>query len=239
MASHDPEREKELAALAAVDLVTDGMVVGLGSGSTAAYAIRRLGALVAEGLQILGIPTSIKSRELALACGIRLSSLSDEPEIDLTIDGADRFDKNLNLIKGGGGALLREKIVAASTQRVVIVVDSRKKSDPLGGFPLPIEVIKFGLKPLMQYFEASGLCPSLRRSSIRNEPFVTDEDNYIIDLSLDLIGDPDSMRARVRRPGVVEHGLFIDMVSDVFMGVGEKVVHFTAEDRAHPNNPDR
>lgn len=223
----DYEKEKELAAEAAVKLVDDGMAVGLGTGSTATYAIKALGARVASGLTMVGVPTSELSRILAKELGIPLATLDEQPRLDVTIDGADRFNDQLDLIKGGGGALLREKIVAAATRRLVIIVDSRKRSNPLGGFRLPVEIIPFGLKPLLVQLTDEGLHPIWRTKGDLLEPFVTDEGNYILDLDLHEIEEPKDLGRRLDGiPGVVEHGLFLGMVSEVLMGSGDEVIRF-------------
>ena len=227
MTPSDYEKEKEQAAKAAVALVEEGMAVGLGTGSTATYAIKALGARVAAGLTMVGVPTSERSRVLAEELGIPLATLDDQPRLDITIDGADRFNDGLELIKGGGGALLREKIVAAATRRLVIIVDSRKRSNPLGGFRLPVEIIPFGLKSLMERLTEEGLSPIWRIKGDPPEPFVTDEGNYIIDLDLEEIENPKDLGRRLdRMPGVVEHGLFLGMTSEVLMGLVDEVIRF-------------
>lgn len=224
----EDKNEKQLAAEAAVHLVEDGMIVGLGSGSTADYAIRAIGDLVAKGMNIKGIPTSSVTQELAIEVGIPLTTLSENPVVDITIDGADKFDDRLSLIKGGGGALLREKIVAASSSRLVIIADSSKHSSPLGDFPVPLEVIPFGVKPVLMRLEALGFNPSIRKRSESSEHrFRTDEGNFIIDLDVAVVKDPKSFASQLNLPGVVEHGLFIEMVDDVFMGIDGNVKHFT------------
>ena len=222
--SSEIEIEKKLAAQAAVELVEDGMVVGLGSGSTAAYAITLLGERVRNGLQIHGIPTSKASHQQAIQAGIPLTTLI-QTLVDIAIDGADRFDDQLNLIKGGGGALLREKIVAAASKRLVIIADSQKRSNPLGGFPVPVEVIPFGWEPVRVRLETAQLRPQLRMRDAL--PFMTDEGNYILDLHLDQISSPTALAAQLRFPGIVENGLFLGMASEVFMGQGTSVVRFT------------
>ena len=228
MSSSKIEHEKQIAAAAAVALVEDGMIVGLGSGSTAAYAIEKLGERVAEGIQFVGIPTSKASERQARQAGISLTTLDDHPVVDITIDGADRFDDQLNLIKGGGGALLREKIVAAASKRVVIIADSQKRSNPLGGFPVPVEVIPFGQQPIMQKLDRAGLAPKLRMSRTdETSPFLTDEGNHIFDLRIDEIESPSELARLLNFPGVVEHGLFLEIASEVLMGDGDNLVRFT------------
>ncbi len=210
----------------AVKLVTDSMVIGLGTGSTAAYAIRAIGERVAQGLKIKAVPTSRNSEALARSLGIPITTLAEHPVVDLTIDGADAFDRQLNLIKGGGGALLREKIVAACSRRLVIIADSGKLHTPLGGFPLPVEVIKFGVRPVWRHFGRLNLNPAIRHDAQKQTPFITDEGNYIIDLHIDVITDPTMLAGQLRFPGVVEHGLFLGMAHTVLMGLGAEVKQF-------------
>ncbi|WP_437202970.1 ribose-5-phosphate isomerase RpiA [Planctomicrobium sp. SH664] len=229
MQTVDRNQERKNAAEAAVEQIRDGMIVGLGSGATAGFAIEGIGRRVAGGLSILGIPTSEKSRLLAIEAGIKLTDLNSSPAIDLTIDGADRFDDQLNLIKGGGGALLREKIVAAASARVLIIADAAKRSNPLSGFPVPVEVVPFGTAPLMTRFERMDLHPRLRRTSA-GDPFLSDEGHYIIDLHLPVVAQPEELAAELATlPGVVEHGLFLGLADEVLMGDGETVTRFQAE----------
>ncbi|TWT39813.1 Ribose-5-phosphate isomerase A [Thalassoglobus neptunius] len=219
--------EKQLAAAAAVSMIHDGMVIGLGSGSTSAIAIELIGERVRSGLQIVGVPTSAASEQLAKRASIPLTTLDESPEIDITIDGADRFNDDLDLIKGGGGALLREKIVAAASKQLIIITDSQKRSNPLQGFPVPVEVVPFGLKPLMNRFAALQLSPRLRmRSDDHSKPFVTDEKNFIVDLQVSQIAAPHELQSLLTFPGIVEHGLFLEMASFVLMGEGTEVQRF-------------
>jgi len=209
--------EKRLAGEFSVRYIEDGQVVGLGTGSTAKFAIEALGLKVRQGLKIRGIPTSVRSRDLATQLGIPLTTFEEVQQIDVTIDGADEFDPKLNLIKGGGGALLREKIVAAASRRMVVIADSSKWVEALGRFALPVEVISFGftatIRAIEQAFIASG-CPgpmSLRYAS-SGHPFVTDSGHLLVDAALERIPDPADLADRLARiPGVVEHGLFIDL----------------------------
>ncbi|QNN24076.1 ribose-5-phosphate isomerase RpiA [Planctomycetales bacterium ZRK34] len=220
------EQQKHKAAIAAVAELRDGMIVGLGSGSTAAYAITEIGRLVKdEGLSITGIPTSRNSEKLAREVGIPLTDLDQQPHVDITIDGADRFDENRNLIKGGGGALLREKIVAAASDRLLIITDAQKQATPLGGFPVPIEVIQFGAAPIMVKLQRWELNPKLRmRADAPDKPYVTDEGNHIIDLHVDIVDLPHELARRLEAlPGVVEHGLFLDMAERVYVGTDDGV----------------
>lgn len=216
---------KQAAGERACEYVKDGDVVGLGTGSTAYYAIKKLGMMVAEGLDITGIPTSISSKTLARESGIRLSILEEHPEISITIDGADEFDPNLNLIKGMGGALFREKIVAAASKMEVIVVDPSKVVDILGTkSPLPVEVASFGWKVCMEKLGKLGCSPVLRKRD--DEIYVSDNENYIIDCSFEAISDPWDLESRINNiPGVVENGLFLGLTDLVIMGTeeGEKL----------------
>jgi len=215
------QRDKETAARAAVELVEDGMVVGLGSGSTAACAIRMLGHRCDEGLRLLGVPTSENSRQLALEYGIPLTGLELGQPIDLVIDGADEVDPELNLIKGGGGALLREKIVAAAAKQVVIIVDHAKLVPVLGRFHLPVEFVPFGQGVVARALAHYGVAMSLRAENGEG-PFVTDEGNHIYDLAFDTIEDPCGLARQLDSiVGVVEHGLFIDMADRVIVGHGD------------------
>ena len=171
--------EKTLSAEAACDYVKDGMIVGLGTGTTAEFAVRKIGKLVRDGLSIRGIPTSNRTKELAEAEGIPLIDFSESMFIDLTIDGADEIDGNLNMIKGGGAALLQEKIVASVSRAEIIVVSKTKLVDQLGVFPLPVEVIPFGWQVVFNQLESLHGNPDLRLNN--GKPLVTDQGNYIID----------------------------------------------------------
>lgn len=208
---------KRIAAERAVDDIQDGMVVGLGTGSTAYWAILKLAAKVKEGLTIRAIATSVQSEMLAKENGIPLTSFSEITEIDITIDGADEVNPDLNLIKGGGGALLREKIVAASSRRFIVVVDESKLVDTLGKFPLPVEIIPFGYETTIKRLQNLGCEPVLRVSDDR--VFVTDNGNYIVDCHFMKIEDPKNLHQRINQiPGVVDNGLFVDMADQVIAG---------------------
>jgi ribose 5-phosphate isomerase A len=218
--AHD--QEKEAAARASLRFVRDGDIVGLGSGSTAAYAVRLLGERVRAGLKICGIPTSSQTRELATSLGIPLTTFDEVQEIDVTIDGADEVDSQLRLIKGGGGALLHEKVVAWASRQLVIIADSSKQVPMLGNFPVPIEVIAFAQALVKKRMEALGASVKLRQSN--GSPFVTDEGHHILDCSFGQIPDPPALARRLSdMPGVVEHGLFIDMASVVLIARGHEV----------------
>lgn len=218
------DQEKEAAARASLRFVKDGYVVGLGTGSTAAYFIRLLGEEVKRGLRIRGIPTSVHSGDTAAALGIPVITLDECQEIDVTVDGADEFDPQLRLIKGGGGALLREKIVASATKQLVIVADARKQVPVLGKFPLPVEVIKFAQAVVAKRIERFGAQVQLRRGA-DGKPFLTDENNHILDCHFGQIPDADGLARQLSdMPGVVEHGLFIGMASVVLLANGSEVL---------------
>ena len=218
------DQEKEAAARASLNFIEDGQVVGLGTGSTAAYFIQLLGERVKDGLKIRGIPTSDRSRERASTLGIPLTTLDECQQIDVTVDGADEVDEQLRLIKGGGGALLREKIVASATKQLVIVADASKRVPVLGKFPLPVEVIKFAQALVKKKIEALGAAVELRRDS-GGKPYLTDENNHILDCRFGQIPDADGLARRLSdMPGVVEHGLFIGMASVVLVAEGSEVV---------------
>lgn len=208
---------KKLAAEAAVELVQDGMVVGLGTGSTAYWAIQKLGHRVKAGLRINAIATSSSSEELARQLEIPIVSFADIDHIDLTIDGADEVDSKLTLVKGGGGALLREKIVAAASRIFYVVADESKLVSQLGAFPLPVEVIPFGADMTKRKIEELGCGATIRRQA--GKCYITDNGNYILDCEFGAIHDPDLLHVQLNAiPGVVENGLFINMAHSVFVG---------------------
>ena len=210
---------KRLAAEAAVAMVEDGMVVGLGTGSTATFAVHSLAARVALGLRVTGIPTSERTAALAREHGIALTDLDAQPVIDLTIDGADEVERaTLQLIKGLGGALLREKIVAAASRRMVVIVDAGKLVDRLGSrAPVPVEIVAFGAAATLRHLAERGVAPTLR---LRNgSPFQTDSGNLIADCATGPIGDPRALAGSLLAvPGVVETGIFLDLASTVVIG---------------------
>lgn len=218
------DKEKQTAARAAVQLVEAGSIVGLGSGSTAAHALRFLAGRVREGLKVVGIPTSQKTKELAEQLGIPLTTLEEHPHIDIDIDGADEIDPQLNLIKGGGGAFLREKIIASVSRRFIVIADSAKQVKRLGKFPLPVEVVPFAQSLIKARIEALGAQVSLRSYAYGN-PYVTDEGHHILDCVFGEIADPPALAEKLRRiPGVVEHGLFIGMAEMALIGKDGEVV---------------
>ena len=216
--------EKEAAARASLQFIEDGQVVGLGTGSTAAYFIKLLADRVRNGLRIRGIPTSVRSGELAQSLGIPLTTLDECQEIAVTVDGADEVDPQLRLIKGGGGAALREKIVASATKQLVIVADESKQVPVLGKFPLPVEVIRFAQALVAKRIRELGADVQLRTGA-DGKPFVTDEHNHILDCRFGQIPDPDGLARKLSdMPGVVEHGLFIGMASVALFARGKEIV---------------
>lgn len=208
---------KDSAARAALDLVTDGMRLGLGTGSTASRFVAALGERVAAGLKVLCVPTSEATRAQAAGLNIPLTTLDETPRLDLTIDGADEIDPELRMIKGGGGALLREKIVATASDRMVAVADDSKLVPVLGRFPLPIEVVRFGLRATIALIEAiaaeTGCHGAITlRARSGEKPFVTDQGNFILDCAFGSIPEPEVLAFSLKRvPGVVEHGLFLGL----------------------------
>ncbi|WP_274365902.1 ribose-5-phosphate isomerase RpiA [Paenibacillus thermotolerans] len=208
---------KRAIAEKAVEYIRDGMVVGLGTGSTAYWAIQKLGMKTKDGLSIKAIATSITSENLAKELGIPLISMSEIEQIDITIDGADEVDEEWNLIKGGGGALLREKIVASFSKELIIVIDESKKVNRLGKFPLPVEIVKFGYEVTQKRLSKLGCVPKLRL--VGDKPFITDNGNYIVDCSFGSINLPKDLHTTINLiPGVVDNGLFIKLATKVIVG---------------------
>ena len=213
----DAEAQKRAAAARAVEFVRPGMRLGLGTGSTARHFVELVGERVRGGLDIVAVPTSQATKMDAERCGIRLTTLDEMPELDLTVDGADEIAPDLSLIKGGGGALLREKIVAAASARMIVIADHTKMVAALGRFPLPIEVTPFGLGATQRAIERA--ITALQRPARLNlrkgkdgHAFVTDGGHWIIDAAFDRIDDPPAMaHALAGIPGVMEHGLFIGL----------------------------
>ena len=219
------DKAKFVAARRAVDFVQTGMKVGLGTGSTAAWMVRCLGERVREeGLRIKGVPTSTRTAELARQVGIQVISLDEAKWLDLTIDGADEFDQNLCLIKGGGAALLQEKIVATASDQMIVIADAAKEVAQLGAFPLPVEIIPFGWQTTKALLEETLVSMDVLNRDVTlrmngDRPLVTDEANYIVDLHLKRIGNPRQLALVLNQiPGVVENGLFIDICDVVVVG---------------------
>lgn len=216
----DQDRLKELAANRAVEIIESGMVVGLGTGSTAAFAVKRIAARLQNGelTDIVGIPSSLATENLARKLGIPLAGFETHTEIDVTIDGADEVDPDLNLIKGGGGALLREKVLAQATRRNIIIVDASKMAPQLGtNWALPVEVIAFARRSAERFLESLGARVSLRTDSA-GKVFQTDQKNLIVDADFGPMKDPHALaEALNQRAGIVEHGLFLDLASSVIV----------------------
>lgn len=214
------------AAAAALDYVKDGMIVGLGTGSTAAHFVRLLGERVRQGLRIKGVPTSEATRLLAEQAGIPMLDVDQVTEIDVDIDGADEVDPQFRLVKGGGGALLREKIIAAASKEMIVIADESKAVDVLGEFPLPVEVTPFGFaltaRRIFEVVRAAaceGSEVALRENMSSGKPFISDGGNYILDARVLRIPEPEALAEALNRiPGVVDHGLFLDYARTVIIG---------------------
>lgn len=228
----DSDKAKYISAKHALGLIKDGMRIGLGTGSTASWFIVLLAELIRkDDLKILATSTSSQTRILAESLGITVVSLNEINGIDLTVDGADEFDNQLNLIKGGGGALLQEKIVAAASSRMIVIADDTKRVNTLGKFPLPIEIVPFGVETIERnlsklltsfgYKKPKGI---LRKKI--NEVFVTDEGHYILDYELSRMDNVKDLSLNINNlPGVVEHGIFIGLCDEVFVGKGNGSVN--------------
>ena len=228
------DKAKFIAAKQATEYVKSGMKVGLGTGSTAAWLVQCLGELVRdEGLQIKGVPTSSRTAKLARDVGIEVITLDEAKWLDVTIDGTDEYDADLCLIKGGGGAHLQEKIVATASDRMIVIADASKKVNTLGAFPLPVEVIPFGLKTTQALIEETLIGMDVLGREITQrmagpDPFISDEGNFILDLHLKRIGNPRQLSLILNQiPGVVENGLFIDICDVVIVGHGDGRVEVT------------
>lgn len=221
---------KKQAAEKAVQYIEDGMVVGLGTGSTVDFALRKIGEMVKTGLKIEGVPTSLKTKRLATELKIPLVELDDHTEIDLTVDGADEVDSNLNLIKGGGGALTREKIIAFHSKKVIIIVDETKIVKGLGcDCSLPVEITRFGWSATKKTLEGLGCKAELRR--IMEEAFITDNQNYIVDCDFGKIADPEALEKEINNtPGVLENGLFIGLADEVIVGSKQGMMTLERQD---------
>ncbi len=216
--------QKRRSAERALDFVEEGMKLGLGTGSTAEHLVRALAEKVAKGLNVVCVPTSDRTAALATELGISLTTLSDTPHLDLTIDGADEFDAQLRLVKGGGGALLREKIVATASDRMIVITDASKQVETLGAFPLPVEVIPFGCRTTEAKIETVAAklgCKGVieRRGDEYGEPFLTDSENFIYDCKFGKIPDADALAEALNLiPGVVDNGLFIGIATVAIVG---------------------
>jgi len=215
------EEARKRAALEAVKHVQDGFIVGLGSGSTAAYVIQEIGEKIRlEGLRISGVPTSHQAMMLAVHCGVPLTTLNEHPQLDLAIDGADQIDRDLNLIKGGGGALTREKIVASAANLFVIVADETKTVEKLGtNHTIPIEVLPFALPTVMVKLRELKGKPVLREGGGKVGPSVTDNGNFVVDVDFGPVDDVKELDLQLKLiPGVIETGLFVGMADVVYLG---------------------
>jgi ribose 5-phosphate isomerase A len=221
---------KRAAAERAVAVVSDGMRLGLGTGSTAAHFVSLLGERVRGGLKVVGVPTSEATRQQAEREGIPLTTLDETPELDLTVDGADELDDQLRLIKGGGAALLREKIVAAASRRMIVIADGSKRVARLGKFPLPIEVVPFGLeatrRAIVKAMGQVGAGGDVRlRTAANGTPLLTDGGHYILDAHLRAIEQPEALGTSLNNvPGVVEHGLFLGLATGAVLATERGLV---------------
>lgn len=228
------DKLKQNAAKCAVEFIESGMIVGLGTGSTTEFAVRRVAERLKSGdlKNIVGIPTSIRTQKLAEKLNIPLGTLDDQPDIDVTIDGADEVDPELNLIKGGGGALLREKVVAQVSRRNIIVVDESKLSPCLGTcWALPVEVIPFAVKTEGNFLKSRGAAVTLRLDG-KGHPYKTDQNNFILDANLGEMADLNDIAARLNeRAGIVEHGLFLGLASDVIVAAEDSIRHLKRNDK--------
>ena len=234
------EQGKRAAAARALEFVEDGMKLGLGTGSTAKWFVDLLAErMKAEGIRITGVPTSSQTLAQAAALGIPLATLDEAGWLDLTIDGADEFDANLNLIKGGGAALLQEKIVATASDRMIVITDPSKEVATLGAFPLPVELVRFGatsttmrlIADLLRHHDVAGHVMAIRPGA--DGPYITDEGHYIADLELGRIGDPARLNAELNTvPGVVETGLFCGIAAAVVIGESDGTARVIVPDDA-------
>ncbi|MFU0789563.1 ribose-5-phosphate isomerase RpiA [Virgibacillus proomii] len=228
---NDVNRDKRAAAKAAVAYVNSGMTIGLGTGSTVNYLLDELAKQIGQGLEVEGIPTSIKTEKLAREKGIPLTDFSETTKVDLAIDGADEVDSQLQLIKGGGGSLVREKIVAAAADQLIIIVDASKRVSKLGAFPLPIEVVPFGWEKTAERIAAYGCTPVLRKSG--SDPFISDNGNYILDCLFQTIAQPEQLHQQMKQlVGVVETGLFLHMTDRLLVarnGIVDVITNHTID----------
>lgn len=221
---------KKRAAAHAVDYVESGMILGLGSGSTALFAISLIAQRIKDGLlrDILAVPSSVRTEKEAVRLDIPLTTLDEHPVIDLTVDGADEVDLDLSAVKGGGGAHLREKVLIQASRRTFIIVDDSKLSTRLGtNRPVPVEVIPFALQPEINFLKTLGANILLRTNADRS-PFITDQGNHIVDCHFGPIDNPEYLAAQLdRRAGIVEHGLFLAIISDLVIAGEQEIRHIT------------
>ena len=222
----DSNKEKEIAGKKAAELIKDNQVVGVGSGTTVSYFIKYLGKRIREeGLSVRTVPSSYQVYLELIQEKIPTTTLDENPFLDITVDGADEVDKELNLIKGGGAALTREKIIGTYTKRLVIIVDSSKYVENLGKFPLPIEVLPMALKPVVNRLKEMGGEPQCRMGVKKMGPLVTDNGNFIVDCKFNIIKDPADLELKLNMlPGVIENGLFVNLTSSVIIGSGEETI---------------
>lgn len=227
MTNTTADDRKRAAAIKALDLIHDGMIVGLGTGSTAAHFVRALGDKVKAGLKITGVATSAAAEALAIEAGIPLAELDAVPHVDITVDGADEADRSFRLIKGGGAAHLREKIVAAASRRMVAIMDDTKLVDVLGRFPLPLEIIPFAARTTMRHAADAAAAAGCEGNFVRlrggdAHPLISDNGNLVADLDCGMIPDPEALAAALSAiPGLVEHGLFIGLCHALIVGHAE------------------
>lgn len=220
--SQKAELEKKIVGEKAVEFIEDGMIIGLGSGTTVYWMMKKLGELIKEGYNVKGIPSSKKTEKLAVEFKIPLIKPAEVEEIDLVIDGANRVDEHLNLIKGGGGSLVREKILAQSAKKNIIIISHDKYGRQLDNFPLPIEVVPFGWELTAKHIEKLGGKVTLRKRD--HEIFVSDNGNYILDCEFGVISDPEKLHDELKLlPGVIETGLFIRMTDLVIIGKNDMI----------------
>lgn len=226
------ERAKEAVGQRVAQMIRSGMVVGIGTGSTAAYATKAIGRrVVQENLRLSGVPTSFAAEQLARSCGIHITTLDHADRLDLAFDGADEVDPDLNLIKGRGAAHAREKVVAAVSDRFVVLVDSSKRVSVLGTrMPVPVEIIPMAAGPVMRSLKALGAEPTLRMGVRKDGPVVTDQGLWVVDAHFGGISDPAGLDAALNAiPGVLEHGLFVGITTDLLVGTSQgEVLHESA-----------
>lgn len=216
------DNQKKRAGEKSVRFIESGMIVGLGSGTTVYWMMKKLGELVKQGFHVNGIPSSCKTERLANEFGIPLKTFAEIDKIDVAIDGADEIDTQTNIIKGGGGSLVREKIIDSFANQLIIIADESKMVSKLGSYPLPVEVIPFGFEATAKKISQLGCTPKLRKKD--NQVFISDNGNYILDCQFDSITDPKALHAILKQlVGVVETGLFVGMTDKVIIGKDEKV----------------